>query len=93
MRIKCTHHQGICDHLVCPHSEPRQERFTEEEVAEAQTALNLYPANTGFWDSAQAQDMLAIIVPLRMEPNVTAAEVRANYDALRDEIEREAAAA
>lgn len=69
------------------------QEFTTEEIADAQAALNLYPSRCAFWDSFSGQEVLEVVIGLGIVPTVSEAEVRDAYDALCDEIDRDAAAA
>ena len=43
-------------------------KYTNEEIAEAREALELYPSNSPFWDSRHAQGILEIIQELDLVP-------------------------
>jgi len=42
-------------------------RFTQEEIEDAQDALDFYPANSAYWDSFTAQDHLEVIHELGLQ--------------------------
>jgi hypothetical protein len=71
----------------------QNEEFTAEEIADAQAALNLYPARSAYWDSFSGQDALEVVIALGMKPSTSDAQVRDAYRALCASIQAEADAA
>jgi hypothetical protein len=43
-------------------------KYSHTEIAEAQACLDFYPANSPFWDTRRAQDVLAIVQDLKLSP-------------------------
>jgi hypothetical protein len=65
-----------------------REDFTEEEIREAQEALDFYPSRSAFWDSFTAQDHLEVIRACGLKSQFSDLERRQNLASWQEEQNR-----